>query len=69
MQCSCRAFSFVATAGAVALNGATPIFVDIDPRTFVIDPVRLADTIRHMRASSNLVPRAVMPVDLLAAAG
>ncbi|MCY3701127.1 MAG: DegT/DnrJ/EryC1/StrS family aminotransferase [Rhodospirillales bacterium] len=58
------AFSFVATGGAVALNGATPIFVDIDPRTFVMDPSVLADTIRHVRSAGDLVPRAVMPVDL-----
>ncbi len=58
------AFSFVATGGAVALNGATPIFVDIDPRTFVMDPTVLADTIRHVRSVGDLVPRAVMPVDL-----
>ena len=58
------AFSFVASAGAVALNGATPIFVDINPRTFVMDPAVLADTIRHVRTAADLVPRAVMPVDL-----
>ncbi len=58
------AFSFVATGGAVALNGAIPIFVDIDPRTFVMDPAVLADTIRNVRSAGDLVPRAVMPVDL-----
>ncbi len=31
-------FTFVATAEAIALLGATPIFVDIDPLTFNIDP-------------------------------
>jgi len=31
-------FTFVGTANAVALTGATPIFVDIDPQTFCIDP-------------------------------
>lgn len=34
----CPAFTFVATAGAAALTGATPIFADIDPATFNLDP-------------------------------
>ena len=31
-------FTFAATANVVALTGATPVFVDIEPRTFCIDP-------------------------------
>ncbi len=34
----CPAFTFVATAGAAALTGATPIFADIDPDAYVLDP-------------------------------
>jgi dTDP-4-amino-4,6-dideoxygalactose transaminase len=34
-------FTFAATANSVALTGATPIFVDIDPRTFNIDPAAI----------------------------
>ena len=35
------AYSFFASAGTVANNGATPVFVDIDPRTYNLDPHRL----------------------------
>src|SRR4030042_3092806 len=34
-------FTFVATANTVSRAGATPLFVDIDPRTFNIDPARI----------------------------
>ena len=34
-------FTFAATANTVALTGATPIFVDIEPRTFNIDPMEI----------------------------
>jgi len=35
------AYSFFASAGTIANNNATPVFVDIDPRTFNLDPHRL----------------------------
>jgi dTDP-4-amino-4,6-dideoxygalactose transaminase len=38
-------FTFAATANSVALTGATPIFVDIDPTTFCIDPIELVKAI------------------------
>jgi len=38
-------FTFVATAEVISLLGATPVFVDIDPVTFNIDPVKLEQTI------------------------
>ncbi len=50
-------FTFIATAEAIALSGATPVFVDIDRRTYNIDPdlVEAAVTGRT---------RAIMPVSL-----
>ena len=38
-------FTYVTTASAFALRGATPVFVDIDPETLTIDPERVAEAI------------------------
>jgi dTDP-4-amino-4,6-dideoxygalactose transaminase len=38
-------FTFAATANSVALTGATPVFVDIDPKTFCIDPIEIVKAI------------------------
>ncbi len=39
------AFSFFATASAVSMCGATPVFVDVDEQTFTIDPQRIEERI------------------------
>ena len=57
-------FTFVATAEVVSLLGATPVFVDIDSRTFNIAPESLAAAIEQTRASGALRPRGVITVDL-----
>ena len=39
-------FTFIATAEVISLLGATPVFVDIDPQTFNIDPGKLQNAIQ-----------------------
>ena len=56
-------FTFVATAEVVVLTGATPVFVDVDAATFLIEPVSLEAAIGRAK-ELDLTPRAVIPVDL-----
>ena len=57
-------FTFFATAEVVALEGATPVFVDVDPQTFNMDPKSLDDAIRSVHDNMTLRPKAVIAVDL-----
>lgn len=52
----CPSFSFIATANAIVHAGAMPVFVDIDPRTYTIDPALIEQAITPRT-------RAIMPVD------
>lgn len=58
------AFTFFASAEVIALAGATPVFTDILPDTFNMDPASLESAIQETLAEGRLTPRAVMPVDL-----
>lgn len=58
------AFTYNATANAILLSGATPIFVDIDPTTFNICPDDLIRRIEGVKAAGKLKPRVILPVDL-----
>ena len=60
----CPSFSFAATAEVMPLVGASPVFVDILPETFNLDPVKLDAAIRAVKAEGKLTPRAVIAVDL-----
>jgi UDP-2-acetamido-2-deoxy-ribo-hexuluronate aminotransferase len=44
-------FTFFATAEVISLLGATPVFVDIDPRTFNLDPIQLGQAIGALKKS------------------
>ena len=53
----CPSFTFFATAGSIARLGAAPVFAEIDPRTFNLDPKRLEGKITKKT-------KAIMPVHL-----
>lgn len=72
-------FTFIATAEVVSLSGATPVFVDIDPATYNIDPAQLKRAIKAIKdcdssiypvprdkagAPRKLTPKGIIPVDL-----
>ncbi|MEM9572036.1 MAG: DegT/DnrJ/EryC1/StrS family aminotransferase [Pseudomonadota bacterium] len=57
-------FTYNATANAVLLSGGYPVIVDIDPKTFNMDPADLVRKIDQVKAEGRLTPRAIMPVDL-----
>ena len=59
----CPSFTFCATGEAVALTGATPVFVDVDEATFNMDAASLERGIATAKRL-GLKPRAVIPVDL-----
>lgn len=55
----------VATASAIALAGAEPVFVDVDPKSFTIDPDALEDAVRKDRSlATGARIKAVVPVHL-----
>ena len=68
-------FTFFATAEVVTLLGATPVFVDVEPVTFNMDPQQLELAIKALKAQDpaiyplprnyrDLTPQALIPVDL-----
>ena len=70
-------FTFIATAEVISLLGATPVFVDIDPETFNIDPEKLDQAIKALKSKDNslhplpvtcqqstIAPKGVLAVDL-----
>ena len=57
-------FTFFASAEVVAIQGATPVFVDVDPDTFNMDVRDLIYKIEHTVKAGQLNPKAIIAVDL-----
>ena len=57
-------FTFFASAEVVALEGATPVFVDVNPRTFNIDSANLEQAVAEVKREGVLRPRVIVAVDL-----
>ena len=68
-------FTFISTAEVISLLGATPVFVDIDPVTFNMDPENLEQAVTALKTNdssryplpphdSPLSPKGIIPVDL-----
>jgi perosamine synthetase len=58
------AYSFIATANVIELCGARPVFVDIDPDTFNMDPNRLGEALHQLMTHPDTKRRvkAILPV-------
>jgi len=57
-------FTFFSSGECPADEGATPIFVDVDERTYNLDPERLEEAVRKVVAEGKYRARAVVAVDL-----
>lgn len=60
----CPSFTFTATAEVVPWLGATPVFVDILPDTYNIDPAHLEAAIEMVAREGKMKPKAIIAVDL-----
>lgn len=58
------AFSWISTANIIVQCGAIPVFVDIDPRTFNMDPARLEQALEEMTPDERRSAKAILPVHL-----
>jgi dTDP-4-amino-4,6-dideoxygalactose transaminase len=56
-------FTFIASANSILFTGARPVFVDIKPETFNIDPNKLEEKVKALRARDSRL-KAILPVHL-----
>ena len=57
-------FTFTASAEVILVVGAHPVFVEVNPRTFNLDLGHLKEQIAAVKQAGQLVPKAIIPVDL-----
>lgn len=57
-------FTFFASSEVISLEGATPVFVDVDEKTFNMDPASLEKKIAEVVENGGLNPKAIIAVDL-----
>lgn len=57
-------FTFFSSAEAISLEGATPVFVDVDRETFNIDPADLENKIETTIKKGETIPKVIITVDL-----
>ncbi len=60
----CPSFTFAATPEVVPWVEATPVFVDVLPQTYNLDPAKLNAAIAAVKAEGRLTPKVVIAVDL-----
>jgi dTDP-4-amino-4,6-dideoxygalactose transaminase len=60
----CPSFTFAATGEVIPWLGASPVFVDILPDTYNLDPAKLEAAILAIQAEGKLTPKAIIAVDL-----
>lgn len=57
-------FTFFSSGECPADEGATPVYVDVDPRTYNLDPVELEETVKKVVAEGKYRAKVVVAVDL-----
>ena len=57
-------FTFFSSGECPADEGATPIFVDVDQRTYNLDPIKLEEAILKVKEDGKYIAKAVVAVDL-----
>ncbi len=60
----CQSFTFAASANPIVYQGATPVFVDSESKTWNMDPALLEEAIKDRIAKTGKKPKAIIPVYL-----